>query len=66
MTNGLAVIQTGDIIEFAYQGELRTGMVLLSNDLAAIIDLCDDTTPVVIVHEDLVDVRVYSPLDVAA
>lgn len=64
--NGIALVQTGDIIEFAHQNELRTGMVLLSNELAAIIDLCDDSTPVVILHEDLVDVRVFSPFAVAA
>jgi hypothetical protein len=57
------MIATGDVIEFAYEGETRTGLVLLSNELGAIIDLCDDSTPLVIQHEDIEDVRVFAPFE---
>jgi hypothetical protein len=60
------VITTGDVIEFVYDGETRTGLVLLSNELGAIIDLCDETTPLVIAHEDIEDVRVFAPYAYAA
>jgi hypothetical protein len=64
--NATQLIATGDIIEFAHEGEIRTGLVLLSNEVAAIIDLCDDSTPVVLPHEDLMDVRVFHPLEAVA
>jgi hypothetical protein len=60
------LISTGDVIEFSHEGEIRTGLVLLSNELAAIIDLCDESVPVVIPHEDLHDVRVFDALDAVA
>jgi hypothetical protein len=60
------LITTGDVIEFVYEGETRTGLVLLSTEMGAIIDLCDESTPLVIPHEDIEDARVFTPFHYAA
>jgi hypothetical protein len=59
-------VETGDVIELDVNGELRTGLVLLINEVAAIIDLCDDSTPLVIPTEEFVAARVFRPFELAA
>jgi hypothetical protein len=59
-------VETGDVIELDVAGEIRTGIVLLINEVAAIVDLCDDSTPLVIATEDFVAVRVFHPFELAA
>ena len=65
MTYALPV-ENGDVIELDVAGEIRTGLVLLINEVAAIIDLCDDTTPLVIATEDFAALRVFHPMELAA
>lgn len=56
----------GNVIELDIDGEPTTGLVLLANDEAVIIDRCDGTTPLVIQIDELSNVRVFSPLSLAA
>lgn len=61
-----ASLIAGNVIELDIDGEPTTGLVLLVNDEAVIIDRCDGTTPLVIQIEELSNVRVFSPLSLAA
>jgi hypothetical protein len=59
-------ISSGDVIEFTYEGETTTALVLLASADTVILDTCDGSTPVVLPLEDLLDVRVFQPLALAA
>lgn len=65
-TTSSAHLAAGNVIELDLNGEATTGLVLLVNDLAVIIDRCDGSTPLVIQHDELSNVRVFSPLSLAA
>lgn len=53
--------KTGDVIEVDLNGEAVTALVLLATPEAVILDLCDGSTPVVFLPEQLGEVRVFDP-----
>ncbi len=59
-------IQTGDVIELELNGLDTTAVVLLASEFAVIVDLNDGSMPLVIQLDELVNVRVFSPLALAA
>ncbi len=61
-------ITTGDVIEFADSDGIATALVLLAADDNLILDRCDGSTPFVVHHDELDDVRVFEPgsLELAA
>jgi hypothetical protein len=67
MTTATALLfETGDVVELKVDGQIHSGLVLLVNEIAAIIDLCDDSVPLVLPAEDFAMVRVFRPLELAA
>ena len=52
-------IEAGDVLEVLVDDEWMTALVLLANDDAVILDLCDDSTPVVLRTDELGDYRVF-------
>lgn len=52
-------IEAGNVLEVLVEGEWVTAMVLLANDEAIILDLCDDSTPVVLRAEELGEYRLF-------
>ena len=54
-------ITTGDVIEFDAGGITTTGLVLLAADESMILDLCDDSTPVVVRYDEIRGFRRFSP-----
>ena len=59
-------INSGDVIEFIYEGEATSALVLLVAADSAILDPCDGSTPFVLPLDELESVRVYQPLGIAA
>ncbi len=57
----VAGISAGDVIEFENAGETTTGLVLLAADESMILDLCDDSTPLVVRYNELGAFRRFSP-----
>ena len=56
----------GEVIEIEIDGEPATALVLLASEQGVIVDLLDDSTPAVILWEELHNVRVFSPMVLAA
>lgn len=52
-----STIEAGDVLEVMVEGDWVTALVLLANDEAVILDLCDDSTPVVLRTDELGDFR---------
>jgi len=59
-------IQDGDVIEIDGPDGPVTALVLLANAEMVILDLCDDSTPVVIERASLRPYRVFSEALLAA
>jgi hypothetical protein len=57
----VAGISTGDVIEFDIEGETTTGLVLLAADESMILDLCDDSTPIVVRYDEVGAFRRFAP-----
>ncbi len=54
-------IETGDVIEIAYGGDVISALVLLAADEAVILDACDGSTPFVVKRDELVEYRKFNP-----
>ena len=54
-------IDTGDVIEIAYGGDVISALVLLAADEAVILDACDGSTPFVVKRDELVEYRKFNP-----
>ncbi|MFW2333957.1 hypothetical protein [Ilumatobacter sp.] len=54
-------IETGDVIEIAYGGDVISALVLLAADQAVILDACDGSTPFVVKRDELVEYRKFNP-----
>jgi hypothetical protein len=54
-------ITAGDVIEFDSDGMTTTGLVLLAADESMILDLCDDSTPLVVRYDEIGGFRRFSP-----
>lgn len=52
-------IEAGDVLEVLVDEEWVTALVLLANEDAVILDLCDDSTPVVLRTDELGDYRIF-------
>ena len=52
-------IEAGNVLEFMLNGEWVSALVLLANDHAVILDLCDGSTPVVMEAQDLREYRLF-------
>ena len=52
---------TGDVIEIDAGDDAISALVLLAADDFVILDRCDDTTPVVLRRDELVDFRRFEP-----
>ena len=52
-------IDTGDVIEVKLGGEVVSTLVLLATDDFVILDACDDSTPFVVKHDELVEYRKF-------
>jgi hypothetical protein len=59
-------ISDGDVIEIDGPEGPVTALVLLVNDSMVILDLCDDSTPLVLDRSDLRPYRVFSDTSLAA
>lgn len=59
-------MRDGDVIEVDGPLGPVTALVLLVNDSMAILDLCDESTPVVVELEELGPYRVFDGLPLAA
>lgn len=55
----MTALAIGDVIEFEGPEGPVSALVLLAHDDAVIIDLCDGTTPMSVLLEELGDLRVY-------
>lgn len=55
----MQTLAIGDVIEFEGAEGPVSALVLLAHDDAAIIDLCDGTTPLSVLIEALGEYRVY-------
>jgi hypothetical protein len=59
-------VRDGDVIEIAgSQGDV-TALVLLATDTTLVLDLCDDSTPLVFDRSELRSFRVFRPTELAA
>ena len=54
-------VATGDVIEFELEGRETTALVLLAADESMIIDLCDETTPLVVRYDEIATFRKFTP-----
>ena len=54
-------IDTGDVIEISYGGDVISALVLLAADEAVILDACDGSTPFVVKRDELVEYRKFNP-----
>ncbi len=54
-------IAAGDVIEFDSDGITTTGLVLLAADESMILDLCDDSTPLVVRYDEISGLRRFTP-----
>ena len=54
-------VTTGDVIEIDAGDEPISALVLLAADDFVILDRCDESTPVVLRRDELVDFRVFEP-----
>ncbi len=54
-------ITAGDVIELDIDGITATGLVLLAADESMILDLCDDSTPLVVRYDEVGTFRRFSP-----
>ena len=54
-------IETGDVIEIKLGDDVVSTMVLLSTDDFVILDACDDSTPFVVRHDELIEYRKFTP-----
>lgn len=52
-------LEAGNVLEISIDGEWVSALVLLANDEAVILDLCDGSTPVVLQSEELTDYRLF-------
>ena len=52
-------IEAGDVLEVMLGGEWVSALVLLANEQAIILDLCDGSTPVVVEAEELGEYRLF-------
>lgn len=60
-------IATGDVIEYSEGGVAISALVLLAASGNLILDLCDGSTPFVVLEDELIGIRVFEPeLAVAA
>ncbi len=53
-------IAAGDVIEFENEGETTTGLVLLAADESMILDLCDDSMPLVVRYDEIGSFRRFT------
>jgi hypothetical protein len=65
-TTNRPAIQDGDVLEIDGPDGAVTALVLLANAKMVILDLCDDSTPVVIERHSLRPYRVFSDALLAA
>lgn len=52
-------IEAGSVLEVKADDQWLTALVLLANDEAVILDLCDGSTPVVVRSEELGEYRLF-------
>ncbi|MEY4372026.1 MAG: hypothetical protein RL219_795 [Actinomycetota bacterium] len=52
-------IEAGSVLEVKVDDQWLTALVLLANDEAVILDLCDGSTPVVVRSEELGEYRLF-------
>ena len=55
------IIEAGDVLEIARDGDTISCLVLLAADGAVILDACDGSTPFVVKRDELVDYRKFVP-----
>jgi hypothetical protein len=55
----MEVLNTGDVLEMAQNGEVVTVLVLLATDDAVVLDRCDGSTPFVLNADELVEYRKF-------
>jgi hypothetical protein len=57
----MELLEAGDVIELAHEGDTITALVLLAADEAVILDACDGSTPFVLKRDELLDYRKFDP-----